>query len=86
MAVVGDWRRLHNEELQNLYASPNVVRVTKSRNFRMVGYVACMGEMINAYKILAGEPEGKRLLGRLRHRWDDNIRLDVWEIGWDVVD
>jgi len=59
---VGAWRRLHNEELHNLYASQNVVRLMKSRRMRWAGHVGCMGEMRNAYKILVGKPEGKTVL------------------------
>jgi hypothetical protein len=73
--VVGGSRRLHNEEINNLYTSPNIIRVIKSRRMRWAGHVACIGEMRNAYKILVGRPEGKRLLGRLRSRWEDNITV-----------
>jgi hypothetical protein len=69
--VVGDWRRLHNEELRNLYASPYIVRVIKSRRVRWTGQVARMGEMRNGYEILVGKPEGKRPLGRPRRRWEE---------------
>jgi hypothetical protein len=61
--VVGGWRRLHNEELHNLYASSNIIRVIKSRRMRWVGHVAHTGEVKNAYKVLIGKPLGKRLLG-----------------------
>jgi hypothetical protein len=79
------WRRLHNEELHNLYISPDVTRVIKSRRTRWEGHVARMGEVRNAYKILVGKPEGKRPRGRYRHRWEDNIRMDIREIGWEGV-
>jgi hypothetical protein len=68
------WRRLHNEELHNLYASLNIIRVIRSRRMRWAGKVPRMGEMRNTYKILVGKPEGKRPLGRPRRRWEDNIR------------
>jgi hypothetical protein len=67
--VAGGWRRLHNEGFHNLYASPNIIRVIKSRRMRWAGHVSRMGEMRNAYKILVGKPEGKRPLGRPKRRW-----------------
>jgi hypothetical protein len=70
----------------NLYASPNIIRVIKSRRTRWVGHVARMGEMRNAYNIMVGKPEGKRPLGRHRHKWEDNIRTDLREIGCEGVD
>jgi hypothetical protein len=84
--VVGDWRRLHNEELHNLYTSRNVIRVIKSRLLKWAEHVARMGEMKNAYRIFVGKPEGKRPLGIPVRRWEDNIRMDVREIGWEDVD
>jgi hypothetical protein len=71
--VTGEWRRLHKEELNVLYSSPNVIRVTKSRRIRWVGHVARMGEGRGTYRILVGRPEGRRSLGRHRRRWEDNI-------------
>jgi hypothetical protein len=71
--VAGSWRKLHNVELHNLYTSPNIIRVIKSRRVRWVRYVACVGEMKNAYAFLVRKPEGKRPLGRPRHRWKNNI-------------
>jgi hypothetical protein len=68
--VTGDWRKLHNEELHNLYFSPNIIRMIKSRRMRWAGHVARMGETRNAYRRLVGKPEGKRPLGRPRRRWD----------------
>jgi hypothetical protein len=71
--VTGGWRKLHNEELNNLYPSPNIIRMTKSRRIRWVGHVAHMGKKRNAYRILMGLPERRRPLGRHRRRWEDNI-------------
>jgi hypothetical protein len=79
--VTGDWRKLHNERLHNLYSSPNIIRMIKSRRMRWAGHVARMGETKNAYMILVGKPEGKRPLGRPRRRWVDNIKMDLGEIG-----
>jgi hypothetical protein len=77
------WRKLHNGELRNLYSSPNIVMVIKSRRMRWVGHVAHMGEGRGVYRVLVGRPEGKRPLGRRRRRWEDNIKLDLREIGID---
>jgi len=74
--VTGEWRTLHNEELNDLYSSPNVVRVIKSRRMRCAGHVARMGEERGVYRVLVGKPEGRRPL-RPRHRWVDNIRMDL---------
>jgi hypothetical protein len=84
--MTGDWRKLHIEELHNLYSSPNIIRNIKSRRMRWTGNVARMGETRNAYRILVGKPEGKRPLGRPRRRWVDNVQIDLGEIGWDGVD
>jgi len=67
--MTGEWRKLHNEELSDLYSSPNIVRVIKSQRMRWAGHVARMGERKGIYRVLVGEPEGKRPLGRPRHRW-----------------
>jgi hypothetical protein len=83
--VTGDWRRLHNEELRNLYVSPNIIWVIKSRRMRWAGHVARIVEMRNACKFLVEKPEGKRPLGRPRRKWEDNIRTDLMEIGWGGV-
>jgi hypothetical protein len=72
---------LHNDELHRLYSSPNIVRVIKSRRIRWAGYVACMGEGRGVYRVLVGRPEGKRLSGRPRRKWEDNIKMDLREIG-----
>jgi hypothetical protein len=84
--VTGEWRKLHNEELHNLYSSPNIIRQIKSRTRRWAGHVARMGEERKGYRVLVGKPERKRPLRRPRHRWEDGIRMDLREIGWgDVV-
>jgi hypothetical protein len=79
----GSWRKLHNDELHDLYPSPNIVRVIKSRRMRWAGHVARMGEGRGAYRVLVGRPESKRPLGRPRRRWEDNIKMDLGEIGID---
>ena len=83
--VTGEWRRLHNEELNDLYTSPNIVRVIKSRRMGWAGHVARMGEERGAYRVLVGKPEGKRPLERPRRRWVD-IRMDLQEVGCGYVD
>jgi hypothetical protein len=77
------WKKLHNDELHILYSSPNIVRVIKSRRMRWAGHVARMGEGRRVYMVLVGSPEGKRPLGRPRRRWEDNIKMDLREIGID---
>jgi hypothetical protein len=84
--VTGGWRKLHNEELHNLYSSPSIIRMIKSRRMRWAGHVARMGKKRNAYRILMRNPEGKRPVRRPRRRWVDNIRMDLREIGWDGLD
>jgi hypothetical protein len=81
--VPGGWRKLHNEELHNLYSSPSIIRIIKSRRMRWAGHVARMGAKRNVDGILVGKPEGKRPLVRPRRRWADNIKMDLREIGWD---
>jgi hypothetical protein len=76
----GGWRKMHNEELHNLYSSPSIIRVVKSRRMRWAGHVARMGEKRNACRILVGKPEGKRPLGRPRRKRVDNIKIDLREI------
>jgi hypothetical protein len=78
----GEWRRLHNKELYALYSSPDIIRVMKSRRLRWVGHVARMGERRSTYRALVGKPEGWRQLGRPRRRWEDNIKMDLREVGW----
>ena len=75
--VTRECRRLHNEELNDLYSSPNIVRVIKSRRMRWAGHVAPMGEERGVYRFLVGKPEGRRPLGRPRRRWVDKIRMDL---------
>jgi hypothetical protein len=80
--VTGEWRKLHIEELRDLYSLPNVVRVVKSR-MRWAGHVESMAEGRGVHRVLVGKPEGKRPLGRPRHRWEDNIKMDLQEVGGD---
>ncbi|KAJ4425846.1 hypothetical protein ANN_27472 [Periplaneta americana] len=84
--VTGEWRKLHNTELHTLYSSPDIIRNLKSRRLRWAGHVARMGESRNAYRVLVGRPEGKRPLGRPRRRWEDNIKMDLREVGYDDRD
>jgi hypothetical protein len=79
--VTGEWRKLHNEELRDLYCSPSIIRITKSSRVRWAGHAARMGEKRNAYRLLVGKP-----LGRARRRWWDNIRMDLVEVGLGDVD
>jgi hypothetical protein len=82
----GGWRKLHDDELHNLYSSPSMIRMMKSRRMRWAGYVARMGEKRNAYMILVRKPERKRPLGRPRRRWVDNIKMGLREMGWSGLD
>jgi hypothetical protein len=79
--VTGEWRKLHNEELSDRYSLTNIVRVVKSRRMRWTGHVARMGQGRGVYRVLVGKPEGKRPLGRPRRRWEDNIKMDLQEVG-----
>jgi hypothetical protein len=78
--VTGDWRKLHNDELHNLYSSPNIIRMMKSRRMRWAGHVARIEEPRNPYRILVGKQEGKRPLGRPRRWWVNNIKMDLREM------
>jgi hypothetical protein len=84
--VTGEWRKLHNEELHDVYSSPNIVRVIKSIRMRWAGHVARMGDERGVYKVLTGKPEGKRPLARPRRRWENNIRMDLQEVGCGGID
>jgi len=79
--VIGEWRKLHNEELRDLYSLPNIVRVVKSRRMRWAEHVARMGEGRGVHRVLVGKPEGKRPLGRPRRRWEDDLKMDLREVG-----
>jgi hypothetical protein len=84
--VTGSWSKLHNEELHNLYSSPNIIIMIKSKWMRWAGHEARIGDQWNSYRILAGKPGRKRPLGRPRRRWEDNIEMDIRETGWDGVE
>jgi len=84
--VTREWRKLHNEEHNCLYSSPIIVQIIKSRRMRLAGHVACMGERRGVYRVLVGIPEGKGPLGRPRHRWEDNIKRDLQEVGCGGMD
>jgi hypothetical protein len=83
--VTGEWRKLHNVELHNLYSSPDIIRQIKSRRMRWAGHEARMGEERKLHKVLVGKLEGKRPLGRPRYRWEDGIIMDLREIGLGCV-
>jgi len=78
--VTVDWRKLHSEELYDLYSSPNIFRVIKSRRMRWAGHVAHMGDRRGVYRVLVGKPGGKSQLGRPRLRWEDNVKMDLQEV------
>ena len=84
--VTGEWGKLRNEELNDLYSSPNIVRVIKLRRMRWAGHVARMGERRGVYSVLVRKPEEKKPLGRPRRRWKDNIKMDLQEVGCGGVD
>jgi hypothetical protein len=80
--ATGEWTRLYNEELNDVYSSLNIIRVIKSRRMRWAGHVGRMVEKRSAYGILVGRPEGRRPLGRPRRRWEDKLKLNLQEVGW----
>jgi hypothetical protein len=80
--VTAEWRKLHNEELRDLYSSPRIIRIIMSRRMRWAGHVARMRENRIAYRLMVGKPEGKKPLGILRCRWVYNISMDLGEVGW----
>jgi hypothetical protein len=84
--VTRGWRKLRNEELRDFHSSPIIIRIIKSKRMSWVGHVVQMGEKRNAYRLLAGKPDGKRPLGRPRRRWVDNIKMELLGIGWSDVD
>ena len=84
--VTGEWRKLHNEKLNDLYSSPSSVRVIKPRRVRWAGHIACMWEKRGVCRVLVGKPEGKRPLGRPRRRWEDNIKMDLQAVGCGSMD
>ena len=84
--VTGEWRKLHNGKLNDLYSSPNIFRVMKSRRMRWAGHVVHVGERRDVYRVLVGKPERKRPLERPRHRWEDNIKMDLQKEGCGCID
>ena len=84
--VTGEWRILHNEEFNDLYYSPNIFLVIKSRRMRLAGHVVRMGERRGVYRVLVEKPEGKRTLDRPRRRWEDNIKYDLKEVGCRIME
>jgi hypothetical protein len=84
--VTGQWRRVHNEELYALHTSPDIIGVIKSRMMRWSGHVACMRDRGDAHRVLVGRPEGRRPVGRHRHRSEDNIKIDLQDVAWGGTD
>jgi hypothetical protein len=81
--VTGEWRKVHNQELYDLFSSLNIIRVIKSRRVRWEGHVARMGDRRGAYSVFVGKREGERPLGRPKRRWEDNIKMALQKVGWD---
>jgi hypothetical protein len=84
--ITEEWRRLYKEEIYDLYSSPNNIRVTKSRRMRWAGHVARIDARRGGYMVLVGRPDGKRLLERHRRRWEDNINMNIQQVGWRGMD
>jgi len=84
--VTREWRKLHNEELNDLYSSPNIVWEIKWRRMRQVGHVVYIGVRRSVYRVVVGQPEEKRPLGRPGHRWEENIKMDLQEVGCRGMD
>jgi hypothetical protein len=84
--VIGGWRKLHNEELHNLYCSPSIIRMIKLRKMSWAGHVARMKAKMNGCRILMGKPERKRQLGRPRRRWEIDIKMNLRKIRWGGMD
>jgi hypothetical protein len=84
--VAGECRKLHNDQLCDLYCSPNIVRLITSRKMRWAGHVARMGDRRGAYKVLMGRPEGKRVHVRRKHRWENKSKVDLQEVGRGIMD
>ena len=84
--ITGEWRKLHNKELNDLYCSPNIVRLNKSIRIRFARHVTSVGERRGVYRCLVGKPEGKKPLGRPRCRWEDNNKVDLQGVGYGGVD
>jgi hypothetical protein len=84
--ITGEWRKLHNEELNDLYSLTNIVRVVKSRRMRWAGHVAGMGEERGVFRVVVGKPEGKSPMGKTRRGWEDNIKMDFQEVGVECRD
>ena len=80
--ITGEWRKLHNDELNDPYCSTSTVRLIKSRRMKWVGHVARMREGRGVYRVLVGKPEGKRALGKPRRRWEENIKMELQNVGW----